>query len=158
MEIQIASVKDVTPGAMMSVEKKGKAVLIANVDGTYYAIGDVCTHMGCKLSEGTLTGDTVQCACHGSVFKVKTGEVEKGPADKPEPSYSLRVDGDKILADLQKNSQLMYLNWWTGFQGVRSVIKKVYYPAKTVDGHMILIDRLWTRSVSKLEAHIDEWL
>lgn len=100
MEIQIASVKDIAPGTMMSVEKNGKDVLIANVDGTYYAIDNVCTHMGCKLSEGTLTGDKVQCACHGSIFNVKTGAVEEGPASKPEPSYSLRVDGDKILADL----------------------------------------------------------
>ena len=56
--------------------------------------------MGCNLSEGTLTGDTVQCACHGSVFNVKTGAVEKGPAENSEPSYSLRVDGDRILVDL----------------------------------------------------------
>lgn len=100
MEIKIASVKDVEPGNIVGVEKNGKAILIANVNGTYYAIGNVCTHMGCSLSDGTLFGDTVQCACHGSVFNVKTGAVEKGPADSPEPSYSLRVEGDKILADL----------------------------------------------------------
>ena len=100
MEIEIASTKDLTPGKMVSVEKNGKAVLIANVNGTYHAIGNVCTHMGCKLSEGTLTGDTVQCACHGSIFNVKTGSVEQGPAASPEPSYSLRIDGDRILADL----------------------------------------------------------
>lgn len=100
MEIDIALTKDIAPGTMMSVEKNGKDILIANVEGTYYAIGNVCTHMGCKLEQGTLTGDTVQCACHGSVFNVKTGAVEKGPAEKPEPSYSLRVDGEKILVDL----------------------------------------------------------
>lgn len=100
MEIQIASTKDIAKGNMIAVEKNGKDLLIANVDGTYYAIGNVCTHMGCKLAEGTLTGDTVQCACHGSVFNLKTGAVEKGPAEKPEPSYILKVDGDKILVDL----------------------------------------------------------
>lgn len=100
MEIEIGLTKDLAPGNMMGVEKNGKAMLVANVDGTYYAIGNVCTHMGCSLSEGTLTGDKVQCACHGSIFNLKTGAVEKGPATSPEPSYSLRVDGDKILADL----------------------------------------------------------
>ena len=100
MEIEIASTKDVTQGKMMGVEKNGKALLIANVDGTYHAIGNICTHMGCKLSDGTLIGDTVQCVCHGSIFNLKTGAVEQGPAEKPEPSFSLRVDGDKILADL----------------------------------------------------------
>lgn len=100
MEIDIALAKDVERGKMISVEKNGKDILIANVDGNYYAIGNVCTHMGCKLSEGTLSGNTVQCPCHGSIFNLKTGEVEKGPAEKPEPSYELRVDGDRILADL----------------------------------------------------------
>ena len=100
MEIEIASAKDIGPGKMKGVEKNGKSVLIANINGTYYAIGNVCTHMGCNLSEGTLTEDTIQCACHGSVFNVKTGVVENGPAEKPEPSYSLRVDGDRIIIDL----------------------------------------------------------
>jgi nitrite reductase/ring-hydroxylating ferredoxin subunit len=100
MDIEIASVKDVAPGKMVGVEKNGKSILIANVDGTYHAIGNICTHMGCNLSEGTLTGDTVQCACHGSIFNVKTGAVEQGPAGSPELSFSLRVDGDRILADL----------------------------------------------------------
>ena len=100
MKIDIALAKDVERGKMISVEKNGKDILIANVDGNYYAIGNVCTHMGCKLSEGTLSGNTVQCPCHGSIFNLKTGEVEKGPAEKPEPSYELRVDGDRILADL----------------------------------------------------------
>lgn len=100
MEIKIAYAKEIKPGEMMAVEKNGKALLIANVDGNYHAIGNVCTHMGCNLSEGTLIGEAVECPCHGSVFNIKTGAVEKGPASKPEPTYSLRVDGDEILADL----------------------------------------------------------
>lgn len=100
MGIEIASVKDIALGNMMGVEKNGKALLIANLNGTYYAIGDICTHMGCNLSDGTLTGDKVQCQCHGSVFNVKTGAVEKGPAREPEPTYTLKVEGDKITVDL----------------------------------------------------------
>ncbi len=100
MEFEIASVKDIVQGNMVGVEKNGKSILIANVNGNYHGIGNICTHMGCKLSEGTFIGDTVQCACHGSIFNVITGEVEKGPADSAEPLYNLRVDGDKILVDL----------------------------------------------------------
>lgn len=100
MEIQIASTKDIAPGEMIRVEKNGKAILIANVDGTYYAIGSTCTHMQCNLAEGTVIGDTVQCMCHGSIFNLKTGEVENGPAEAAEPSYKLRIDGDKIFTEL----------------------------------------------------------
>ena len=101
MEVEIGSVKAIAPGEMVSVDKEGTSILIANVDGTFYAIGSVCTHMGCNLSQGTIRGESVQCMCHGSIFNLKTGIVEKGPAQKNEPSYSLRVDGDKILATLE---------------------------------------------------------
>jgi nitrite reductase/ring-hydroxylating ferredoxin subunit len=52
------------------------------------------------LSNGTLKGDTVQCKCHGSVFDVKTGNVIKGLAKKPEPKYELRVSDDQILVNI----------------------------------------------------------
>ncbi|NLB83876.1 MAG: non-heme iron oxygenase ferredoxin subunit [Synergistaceae bacterium] len=100
MTIEIASTKSLEPGKMMAIEKNGKSILIANVNGEYYAIGNICTHMGCNLSDGTLEGHTVQCACHGSKFNIKTGAVESGPAKDPEPSYPLNIEGNKILADL----------------------------------------------------------
>jgi len=71
-----------------------------NLDGSFYAIGNKCTHMGCALSNGTLKGDTVQCACHGSVFNVKTGGVIRGRVKKPEPKYELQISGDQILINL----------------------------------------------------------
>ena len=100
MATEIASTHDLAIGQMMGVEKDGQSLLIANVEGSFYAINDICTHMGCKLSGGVLTGEKVQCPCHGSIFNVKTGQVEKGPAKKPVSSYPLEIDGDKILAEL----------------------------------------------------------
>jgi nitrite reductase/ring-hydroxylating ferredoxin subunit len=100
MEIELISVKKLAPGTMMSVEKEGKSFLVANVGGAFYAIGDICTHMGCTLSDGELNGDTVTCPCHSSRFNVKTGAVIGGPARKPETAYKTRVNGDKVLADI----------------------------------------------------------
>lgn len=100
MAVEIASTGDLASGEMMAVEKDDTSLLVANIDGSYYVISDICTHMRCKLSEGTLTGESVQCMCHGSVFNVKTGAVEKGPAKDPVAVYNTEVDGDKILVDL----------------------------------------------------------
>jgi nitrite reductase/ring-hydroxylating ferredoxin subunit len=100
MEIEIASIKDLKPGEMTGIEKENKSILVANVNGSYYAIGNICTHMGCNISDGILNGETVQCPCHNSSFNLKTGAVIKGPAKNPEPSYSIRIDGEKILAVL----------------------------------------------------------
>jgi nitrite reductase/ring-hydroxylating ferredoxin subunit len=73
---------------------------VINVKGEYYAIGNVCTHKGCMLSEGGLEGETVTCPCHGSKFDVKTGRVVGGPAVRPEPSYQVRVEKDQIMVNI----------------------------------------------------------
>ena len=81
---------------MTAVEKNGKEIVIANVDGKFYAMGNVCTHMGCKLDEGTLTGALLECPCHGSTFNVTTGTVVKGPTTSPEPTFPVAVADGQV--------------------------------------------------------------
>lgn len=94
--VQVASKEDVPLGKMKAVEVKGTSILLANLDGEYYAIGNKCTHRGCKLSKGTLNGEIIKCPCHGSRFNVKTGEAVGGPAAKPEQKYEVKTEQDQI--------------------------------------------------------------
>jgi 3-phenylpropionate/trans-cinnamate dioxygenase ferredoxin subunit len=99
--VKVASAKALVAGKMVGAEAGGKQILVANVGGKYYAIGDKCTHRGCKLSSGTLKENgVVACPCHGSNFDVKTGNVVKGPAKTPEPMFQVKVEKDDILADI----------------------------------------------------------
>jgi nitrite reductase/ring-hydroxylating ferredoxin subunit len=98
--VKVTSTKELGPAKMMGVDVNGKSILLVNLDGKYYAIGNVCTHLGCRLSDGILKEETVQCPCHCSVFNVKTGEVINGIANKPEPSFQVKVDGDQILVSV----------------------------------------------------------
>lgn len=100
MFAKVASTKDLSPGEMIGVESGGKMILLANVGGKYYAMGNKCTHRGCKLNEGTLNGDQLRCRCHGSTFDVKTGGLVKGPAKEPEPAYQVKVEGDQIQVNV----------------------------------------------------------
>jgi nitrite reductase/ring-hydroxylating ferredoxin subunit len=93
----VISAKNIPAGKMTTLENNGKEILVANVDGKYYAIDNDCTHLGCKLNEGTLTGVRVECPCHGSTFDVTTGAVVTGPTTSPEPIYPATVSGDQIL-------------------------------------------------------------
>lgn len=92
--------KDLELGKMLGIEVDGKKILLANLAGTYYAIGNRCTHRGCMLSDGKLEGENIRCPCHRSVFDVKTGNVLKGPAKKPEPVFQVKVEGDQVLANV----------------------------------------------------------
>jgi nitrite reductase/ring-hydroxylating ferredoxin subunit len=98
--VKVASAKDLGAGKMMGVEASGKPVLVVNSDGKYYAIGNVCTHMGCMLSDGTLEGEIVTCPCHGSRFHIKTGNAVGGAAKKPEPAFQVKMEGDQILVNV----------------------------------------------------------
>ncbi|MBF0344009.1 MAG: Rieske (2Fe-2S) protein [Nitrospirae bacterium] len=62
---------------MAEIEVEGKSVLIANINGTYYAVGNRCPHLMCKLHKGQLEGTTVKCPCHGSTFDVTNGKLIK---------------------------------------------------------------------------------
>jgi 3-phenylpropionate/trans-cinnamate dioxygenase ferredoxin subunit len=98
--VKLASTTDVKPNEMKGFTVNGEAILLVNLAGVYYAIGNRCTHMGCMLSNGTLKNDTVQCMCHSSVFNLKTGNVIKGLAMKPEPKYELKVEAEQVLINL----------------------------------------------------------
>mgnify|MGYP001476074119 CR=1 FL=1 len=88
---------DLKPNQMKPVNANGKPILLVNLKGTYYAIGNKCTHMQCTLTNGELKGEIVQCPCHGSRFNLKTGKVIGGPAAVPEPKYDVKVENGQIL-------------------------------------------------------------
>ena len=94
--VKAALTGEVGTDRMKGVDAGGKSILIVNLKGKYYAIGNVCTHMGCMLSDGVLEGENVKCPCHGSVFDVKSGMIVNQPAKKPEPAFQVKVEGDQI--------------------------------------------------------------
>ena len=100
--VKVAESKDIEPSSMKAVDVAGEKVCIINIEGNYYAIGNVCTHVGGPLDEGTLEGYEVECPWHGSKFDVRTGEPTKPPARSPEPTYEVKVEGDNILIRKRK--------------------------------------------------------
>ena len=89
--VTIGQASDIGEGELKRVEAAGARIAIANVAGTFYALGDTCTHLGCSLSRGELEKTLVICPCHGSIFDVTSGKVRRGPAKKPEPTYRVEV-------------------------------------------------------------------
>ena len=100
--VRVAETQAVGPGEMKLVEVAGQRVVIANVAGSFYAFGDVCTHANGPLSDGMLEEDGVECPLHGSVFDVKSGRPVRGPARTSIPTYPLKVEGDGILVAVPK--------------------------------------------------------
>jgi 3-phenylpropionate/trans-cinnamate dioxygenase ferredoxin component len=95
----IAKRTEIPPGTTKRVEVAGVEVLLCNVDGTLYAVEDVCTHDGGPLDQGELDGCRIECPRHGATFDVKTGAALTLPAIEPLPTYTVRVEGDDVYVD-----------------------------------------------------------
>ena len=92
--------QEVGEGEMAVFDVGGQRVAVANVEGSFHAFGDICSHRQCSLSDGELDGKTVTCPCHGSQFDVTTGEVLNPPATEPVPVFPLQVEGDEIRVEV----------------------------------------------------------
>ncbi|MCH7795312.1 MAG: Rieske 2Fe-2S domain-containing protein [Proteobacteria bacterium] len=92
----VAKASEIAPGTMKLVNLGGKAVVIANVEGTFYAFGNQCTHVGGPLAEGALEGKTVTCPWHATIFNIESGEPLEGPGADPIPIYQVRVESGDI--------------------------------------------------------------
>ena len=59
---------------------------------------DLCAHLSGPLSEGELSGDgdeaCIQCPWHGSVYRIRDGEVRRGPTTHPQPVLQVVVHED----------------------------------------------------------------
>lgn len=76
-------------------------LVVASVEGDFYAVEDRCTHAGCPFSdEADLSGAEIICNCHGSEFDIRTGEVLRGPAEYPVRTIPVRLAGEDLEIDL----------------------------------------------------------
>jgi 3-phenylpropionate/trans-cinnamate dioxygenase ferredoxin subunit len=82
------------------IEAARCGILMCNLDGTLYAIADVCTHDGGRLEGGRIRDATVVCPRHGARFDVRDGSVQALPAVRPIASYPVRVLDGRIEVQL----------------------------------------------------------
>ena len=98
--VKVATTADFLYDRMEEFQESGKEFLVARVGGRFSALGDICTHNGCRLSGGRIRDGKIRCPCHGSAFDPVTGKVLQGPAGKSLPAYHVRVEKDQIWVDL----------------------------------------------------------
>jgi nitrite reductase/ring-hydroxylating ferredoxin subunit len=99
-QISIGRVADLEGVPLQGFTIQGRQILLANLEGTYFALGNLCTHDRCWLSDGRIISGNVQCPCHGSMFSLKTGEAVHRPATDPVPVYNVIIENGEIFIDL----------------------------------------------------------
>jgi nitrite reductase/ring-hydroxylating ferredoxin subunit len=114
--VKVAELSDVPPGTLKHVEVVGVEIVLANVNGTIYALADRCAHMNAPLSMGKLDGTQIICPLHYSRFNVMTGQKISGPvmgglpgAEKlPPESQKIMARMGEIMAPVKTHDQKIY--------------------------------------------------
>lgn len=98
--VKVASAASLSPNDMRGIKVGDLAIVVYNVDGTFYATGDVCTHAFALLSTGFLEGSEVECALHAGRFDVKTGKALCPPLERDLVVFPTRLVGDDIEVEI----------------------------------------------------------
>ncbi|MDY6942105.1 MAG: non-heme iron oxygenase ferredoxin subunit [Pseudomonadota bacterium] len=83
-------------GTHQVVDVEGVSIAVFNVEGTYYAIENICTHDGGTLTGGPVKGCEVTCPRHGARFDVRTGAVLSPPAYEPVDTFPVRLEHNVV--------------------------------------------------------------
>lgn len=92
----VADVSEVPNGQRIFLSIGEENIVVFNIAGRFFAMGDVCTHDGGTLGEGELDGYQVICPRHGARFDVRSGKALTLPAVTDAPYYPVRVNGSDI--------------------------------------------------------------
>lgn len=90
---------ELAAGMLRELQIEGKIVALANVDGKFYAIDNICLHRGGPLAEGELLGSSVTCPWHGWQYDVTTGKCLMNPAVDL-TTFPVETRGDDIYVDI----------------------------------------------------------
>jgi nitrite reductase/ring-hydroxylating ferredoxin subunit len=82
---------DLAEGVPKRAEVGGVRVVLVRRGAHIFALGDVCSHLGGPLSEGTVEKGAITCPWHDSTFALEDGRVLCGPATMPQPRLEARV-------------------------------------------------------------------
>lgn len=71
--VSVAAVDDIPIGKGIAFEVGERIIAVFNDGGTFFAIDDMCPHMGASLADGHLEDSAVACPWHGWCFDVRDG-------------------------------------------------------------------------------------
>jgi NAD(P)H-dependent nitrite reductase small subunit len=94
--VKVAQLSDIPAGQGKCVEVGDKRIALFNLEGTVYALDDVCPHQGGPISEGECEGKVVTCPWHGWEFDVETG-VNRDDSDVALEKFEVKVEGNDVL-------------------------------------------------------------
>jgi nitrite reductase (NADH) small subunit/3-phenylpropionate/trans-cinnamate dioxygenase ferredoxin subunit len=97
----VCRVGDLGEGEARAVAVGPRLIAVFRTGGQYFAIDDVCPHMGASLSGGYVEGGVVTCPWHAWRFRLADGAWADYPKVKI-GCYPVRVLGEEIQVQVTR--------------------------------------------------------
>jgi 3-phenylpropionate/trans-cinnamate dioxygenase ferredoxin subunit len=118
----VAPVSEIPPGGRKLVDAGGRAIVVFNVDGEFFALNNRCPHRGGSLCDGVVTGlvlsdepghyeysrrgEIVRCPWHSWEFDIRTGQSWVDPARTRVRRYDASVEPGSALLTAETDELL----------------------------------------------------
>lgn len=99
-QIKVAHINDLKDGQMKAVDAGDDKILLARLDGQFYATGAYCPHYMAPLADGILSGSRVMCPWHHACFDVKRGALLEPPSRDALPHYDVMIEGEDVVVSV----------------------------------------------------------
>jgi nitrite reductase (NADH) small subunit len=76
-----------------------RTICVANVNGVYRTMDNLCPHRGGPLGQGMVEGSKVVCPWHGWAWDTRTGQAAQDPGIKV-AVYPLKIEGGDVLVEI----------------------------------------------------------
>ena len=97
--LDVGSAEEIPDGGYEIVETDEVVIAVFRIDGSFYAIEDVCTHDGEELTGGPIDGDQIICPRHGARFCIRSGKALTPPAYEDLPTFAVRVVEGRVQVE-----------------------------------------------------------
>jgi len=98
--VAVAAESELPNGQRLFITVDDYNIVVFNIAGKYFAIGDLCSHDNGPVGEGELEGYEIVCPRHGAHFDVRNGKVLSLPAVIDIPAYPVRVVDGQVEVGL----------------------------------------------------------
>ena len=96
----VADAVDVKEDEIFVGVVQGLQIALFNLGGEVFALEDLCSHGGARLSDGYVDGGCVECPLHQGLIDIRTGNPCLAPITEPVRSFPVRVSGSRIEIEL----------------------------------------------------------
>jgi len=98
--MDVAAQDELPPGSRKIVKTPYCEIAVFNLDGSFFAIEDVCSHDGGELASGACEGDQIICPRHGARFCIRDGRALTPPAYENIDTFPVRIEGGMVQVDI----------------------------------------------------------